>query len=500
LTSGQQLTERNARDISRAAERVRNGGDIAARLSRAAGRMERAIFPLRERKLEEAYAPPQVEALAELLQAQQLVDEMKKDVEQQMEQQQREAIRQRFIKIRDDQVKQVNVETAALDKQRGNGELGRAERIRANQVAEAERKLAARVRELDADLASLNSIVYVWANKDIARSMDQVVAELSEARTGEPTQSEQARIVEQLNAMIANLAAREPEEEFEKPNDGGGSGSGAGGEQKPRLPAEAELRLLKALQEAVNASTKRIDAVARDRRDAEQLEALGNRQGELRNLLDELLQSASQGRLKLGPEPDNLDQLPEEADPDAVSDQELMDDLLGGNPNADQLQQEVVRIGTRMSRSRQRLADNKDPGKVTQLIQEKILGDFDLLIKEAQQQQQQSKQQSQSQSQGQQQQRPQQQQGQAPNQGQNQPGQSQPNQGQSPAQNSQAPGGGSNQADLSKPLQETSAEWGTISPRLRDAVLESKNEDIVGEYRRMIEQYYKAVATEATKR
>lgn len=502
LISGQQLTERNARDISRAAEKVRNGGDVAARLSRAAGKMERAIFPLRERKLEEAYAPPQVEALAELVQARQLVDEMKKDVEQQLEQQQREAIRQRFIKIRDDQVNQVNTETAALDRQRGTGELGRADRIRANQISEAEKKLAARVRELDEDLASLKSIVYVWANKDIARSMDRVVADLVEARTGEPTQAEQARIVDQLNAMIANLAAREPEkEEFENPNDGGGGGGGSGGQQKPKLPPEAELRLLKALQEAVNASTKKVDAVARDRRDAEQLEALGSRQGELRNLLDALLQSASHGKLKLGPEPDNRDQLPEEADPDAVSDQELQDDLLGGNPNADELEQEVVRVGTRMSRSRQRLEDNKDPGKVTQLIQERILSDFDLLIKQAQQQQKQNQQQSQSQSQGQgQQQKPQQGQEQAPNQGQNQPGQPQPNQGQTPAGDSTAPGGGSNQADLSKPLQETSAEWGTISPRLRDAVLESKNEDIVGEYRRMIEQYYKAVATEATKR
>lgn len=500
LTAGQQQTERNARDIARAAEKLRNGGDIVARISRAAGRMERAIFSLRERKLEEAYEPPQVEALAELLQAQQLVDQMKQDIEEQMEREQREAIRQRFIKIRDDQVKQVNRETAAIDKQRGAGEPGRAERIRANQVAEAQRKLSERIRGLDADLASLKSVVFVWANKDIARSMDQVVAELVEARTGEATQSEQDRIVEQLNAMIANLATREPDEEFEQPSDGGGAGGGGGGGQGAKLPPEAELRLLKALQQAVNESTKRVDAVARDRRDAQQLESLGARQGELRGLLDDLLRSASEGQLKLGPEPDNRDQLPEEADPDAVADQELQDDLLGGNPNAEQLAQEAVRIGTRMSRSRQRLADNKDPGRVTQLIQERILEDFDLLIKQAQQQQKQSKQQQQGQGQGQQQQKPQQGQQQAPNQGQNQPGEPQPNRGQQPAQNSRAPGAGSNEADLSKPLQETSAEWGTISPRLRDAVLESKNEDIVGEYRRMIEQYYKAVATEATKR
>ena len=496
LTAAQQQTERNARDIARSAERVEGAGDVAARISRAASRMERAIFPLRERKLEDAYTPPQVEALAELMQAKEQVDKLKQQTDEQIAQEQQEAIRQKFIRIRDGQVKQVNTDPAAIEKNRRDGELNRADRIRASQLAEVQKKLAEEIRAIDADLAALGSVVYVWANKDIARSMDEVQTDLADARTGERTQSEQTRIVEQLNAMIANLAQREPDDEFEQPSDGGGGGGG--GPQPPRLPGEAELRLLKSLQEAVNGSTKRIDAVARDQRDREALVGLGARQGELRDLLGELLDRASQGEIKLPPEPANEDQLPEEADPDQLADQELQDDLLGGDPDKEEIEKDITRVGTRMARSKQRLADNQDPGRVTQIIQEKILDDIDELIQMARQQQQRRRQQQQQQQQQQQGQQAQQQQQQAQNQGQNQQGQQQS--GQDAADQSQAPGAGSNQADASRPLTESDAEWGTISPRLRDAVLESKNEDVVGEYRRMIEQYYKAVATEATKR
>ena len=82
------------------------------------------------------------------------------------------------------------------------------------------------------------------------------------------------------------------------------------------LPTESELRLLKDLQLAINKSTKTIDA--EKVKDQPKLLALGNRQGELRNLLDETIKKASQGKQQLGPEPDPKDQLPEEAGKEQV--------------------------------------------------------------------------------------------------------------------------------------------------------------------------------------
>ena len=109
---------------------------------------------------------------------------------------------------------------------------------------------------LSEDLAAVGSTVYIWANQDIVTSMNDVKSDLAKPTTGEPTQSEQARIVEQLDAMIKNLAVKPKESKFAAEGGGGGGGGGNGG---PQLPTEAELRLLKSLQEAVNKSTKRID-------------------------------------------------------------------------------------------------------------------------------------------------------------------------------------------------------------------------------------------------
>ncbi|HEY7088171.1 MAG TPA: DUF4175 family protein, partial [Tepidisphaeraceae bacterium] len=66
LTAGQEQTERNTRDIAKNAEALPNGAEPASHLTRAASRMERAIVNLRDKKLNDAYEPPQVEALAAL--------------------------------------------------------------------------------------------------------------------------------------------------------------------------------------------------------------------------------------------------------------------------------------------------------------------------------------------------------------------------------------------------------------------------------------------------
>src|SRR5688572_10948842 len=85
LSPAQEQTERNTRDIAKTAEAVPNGAEPAAHLTRAAGRMERAIISLRDRKLPDAYEPPQVEALAALEAAKKIVDEQKQKVDEQIE-------------------------------------------------------------------------------------------------------------------------------------------------------------------------------------------------------------------------------------------------------------------------------------------------------------------------------------------------------------------------------------------------------------------------------
>src|SRR5439155_27255750 len=147
----------------------------------------------------------------------------------------------------------------------------------------------------------------------------------------------------------------------------------------------------KGLQEAVN---KRTTTVAGEPKkdDAQKrvLVDLGGRQRELRGLIDQLMQKASEGKVKLGPEPDNRDQLPEEAKAEQIEDQELKDFLLKEEDKEGEGEDTIVRnvktAGDRMARSRQRLALNNDPGQVTQTIQKKIVETLDFLIEQSRRQ------------------------------------------------------------------------------------------------------------------
>ena len=104
-------------------------------------------------------------------------------------------------------------------------------------------------------------------------------------------------------------------------------------------------------------------------------------------LLDQLIKGASDGQVALAPEP--KDKLDEEAGADEIEEQEFARELLQGDVEADTVEKTVKKVGDRMGRSRQRLALDNDPGKVTQEIQKRIVLDLDNLIKLAQQQQQQ---------------------------------------------------------------------------------------------------------------
>jgi len=294
--------------------------------------------------------------------------------------------------------------------------------------------------------------------------------------------------VEQLEAMIRNLAVKPLERKFESAKGGGG-----GGPCGPKLPTEAELRLLKDLQLAVNKSTKTIDA--EKVKDQPKLVALGNRQGELRNLLDETIKKASNGNVTLGPEPDPKEQLPEEAGKEQVEKQELGDDLLQGAPDPEKIMKGTADVGSRMARSRQRLALSSDPGKTTQLIQDRIILDLDGLIDQARKQECQPGQPDPQMAQKPGEKKEQRPTGvQANNQG--KPGQAKPSQGKTPAANSSPPGPAATNTDLSQAINESSREWGKLSPRTRDADLEGASEQVLEKYRKLVEDYYRGVSTE----
>lgn len=493
LSAGQEQTERNTRDIAQTAEKAEQGEAIAATLTRAAGRMERAAVQLRDNKLTDALTPPQEEALAALTDALNQVIEMKKKIDDKQSQQKKDALRDRYVKLRQDQAS-LNAETLRLEKSRAasDGKLARKDAIRLGQMPGDQGKLSDTVAKLDVDLQTLGSVVYVWANQDIRTSMDFVKDRLGQKETGKAVQSEQQRVLDMLDLMIRNLA-QSPSDNPEFANkQGGGGGGGGGGSPKATLPTEAELKLLRDLQQSVNAQTRQLNDDPN--RNPADLEQLSTRQDQLRKVLDKLLQQASRGQVRLGPEPDNRDMLPEEAPEEKIEEQELVSDLLNDDPADEKLDKDVNLVGDRMARSRQRLGLAHDPGKVTQKIQERILLDLDKLIQTARQQSQQSSSSSQSKP-GQAMDRPKDGQAQQPS----NDGQSQANAQSTPAGQSTAPNGGNSAPDLPpSEIQEKMAEWGGLSARDRQAVIDARSETIIEKYRRLTDDYYRSLATKAT--
>ncbi|HEV7300548.1 MAG TPA: hypothetical protein VGN72_14375 [Tepidisphaeraceae bacterium] len=486
LSASQQQTERNTRDLSRTAEDTQDGAQLAAALTRAAGRMERALVSLRASKLPEAYDPPQVEALAALVDAKRVLDEQQRKAEEKIEQQQNEAIRARYEKIKVEQEK-LNADTNRMDLARDKaGKLVRPHSVNILKMPGEQGKLADATKAIEEDLSGAGAIVYVWANKDIVEAMNTVKDALGEQRTDAEVQIEQQRIVEQLDAMIRNLSIKPPERKFDQKQ---GAGGGGGGQGAARLPSEAELRLLKDLQSAVNNATKKLAALVE--KQEQKLQGLGGRQGELRGVLGELIENASKGQMTIGDEPDNRDQLPEEANAENIEDQELEQELLNDEPDTQELQKGVNRVGDRMARSRQRLAINHDPGKVTQEIQKRILLDIDELIQEARNQQAQS-QPSPGQGQGQGQQMAEAKPGEGQG-GKPQPAQGRPA-GAEAAQESNRGQGVDPSAEPSADIKETMAEWGRITPRLRAAVVEGQGEQPIEKYKALVDDYYRALA------
>ena len=240
--------------------------------------------------------------------------------------------------------------------------------------------------------------------------------------------------------------------------------------------------------------------------DKQKLVSLGGRQGELRDLLDNLLKQASKGQSGLPAKPHKGDQLPEEVGDEKIEDQELEKNLLQDKPVEDKAEKDIGLVGDRMARSQQRLQENYDPGKTTQKIQERIVKNMDDLIAMARQQQQQSKPSKGQPGEGEQQGPPKpgdgeaqaQNQGQKPGEG-KQPGDPQPNAGQQAANSDTATAANENDAHM-KDLKETADQWGAISPRLHDAVLEGAGEKVPEKYRKMVEDYYRSLSTKATER
>jgi hypothetical protein len=156
-----------------------------------------------------------------------------------------------------------------------------------------------------------------------------------------------------------------------------------------------------------------------------------------------------------------------------------------------------------MSRSRDRLNVDTDPGPVTQAIQKRILQDLDLLIEQARNQDAQSAQQQQ-QASGNAQQQP----GISPGQGarpNNQGDSGSPVQEDASASDGASNSGIAQGKDAQPPapsadIRQLAREWGALTPRQRQAIIDGTSDQPVEKYRQLIEDYYRSLAEKATEK
>ncbi len=318
----QQQTERNTRGVSKSAEALPDGAAIVADLNRAADRMGRAISAMAMRMRDDAgerYRRSRVwrrrmirrrwRRWLRWRRRRSLIDQQAAKGNQALNDQKKDAIRAAYQKILESQ-KKIDADTVAMDKapRLADGQLGHRDAILLDQLPPRQDVLAGLAAKLEDDLSSLNSIVYVWANHDIVDSMKSVREELAKPQTDVVTQAEQTRIEEQIQAMIDSLSVKPKEIPFaNKSSGGGGKGSG---------PAAVADGGGAAVDEAIAAGGEQGDRDHQPEAVTIRIRRwwrLGDRQGQLRDVLDQLLQKASHGQTKLGPEPDPKDKLPEEA-------------------------------------------------------------------------------------------------------------------------------------------------------------------------------------------
>jgi hypothetical protein len=518
LVDLQAQTERNTRNIVSVVQALPNGQDAADQLTHADQLMSRAVTYLQDQRLADAYQPPQTDAFAALLSVKEVIDKQAADTRQRTQDQQKATLRQQFLQIRDEQAK-INAQSKAIadGPRTTEGQLGHQARANLGIISDQQSDLAQRAAKLDDDLGAAGSIAYTYANDDIVSKMGKVKDSLAKFDPSQSTQKTQARIVEELDDMIKNLAMRPRQSAFSNPREGGdqqqqGQGQGQGGQQQqrpPQLPSEAEIRLIQDMQKMLNEDTKTTDADPS--KDKAAVLDLGKRQGDLRKLLDDIIQKTSEGQASLGDEPANKDTLPEESQNEDLDLQELKDSALNATDDEKGVKDDTSMLGIRMARARQRLALNADSGQTTQKIQDRIVIELDGLTKMAQQQEEQS---ARSMTTRQQRQRQQQQaQGQRP--GQPRPGQQQgnPNNAQANAQRNQGNPqanrdqqrgngrGNTNGLTDENPngqVAQLNDSWGKLSPRQRSAVLEGATDQTIQQFKDFVDGYYRTLATKAT--
>ena len=272
----------------------REAARIARALDRAADAQGAAIGYLREIPVAGDDADGAERRSLELLrEALELAEELEKQAEQEMIEEQREQlltayreIAEREIALRGD-----TIELQQLD------ELGRRELVEARKQSNMQEDIRIALDAIRDDTQEVSdSRIFRHVHGLIDQWANQAVDGLREGEVGPDVTDRELAIAEAVGRLITALEeeASEPDE-FEDGDGGGGGGGGAESKPPPLVPPLAELKLLRGVQEHIYERTRKLDARddLDDARTRQRLRELGREQTDLQQLGEQMLEALS---------------------------------------------------------------------------------------------------------------------------------------------------------------------------------------------------------------
>ncbi len=235
--------------------------EAAARAGgRASGKMTKAREGLDQDQGEQA-EQDQEDALADLEDAQDRVEQARKDAEEKLAMEQ-------LSKMGDDlkslAERQMNIVTRIdeYEKLRAakQGKLTIAQRTGIRGLGQVEAGLKDETGELIEKLEG--APVFALTLKRAAESMTTAAERLQALRTDEETRRAAVAATNRFKQLIESLKPDKPKQGGQQEG-GGGGGGGGGGSPGDGIPAAAQLKMLKALQEEINERTEYYDELRR---------------------------------------------------------------------------------------------------------------------------------------------------------------------------------------------------------------------------------------------
>jgi len=262
--------------------------------SRAAGKMGQAQQDLDQGQGDQA-DKDQEDALADLEEAEDKVNQARREAEEQLAMEQLSKMGDRLRSMAERQEKVVT-DTVAYDQLRvqREGKLTIAQRTGIRNLSGVQEALKDENSELIERLEG--APVFALTLKRASEGMETAAQRLQSLKTDETTQRAARSAAARFKQLIDALKPDPPKNAAGQQQGGGGGGGGAGGGDG--IPPAAQLKMLKALQQEINERTEFFDELKRRGKDlsneqAAELDKLQNEQGALADLVRDLTKPKS---------------------------------------------------------------------------------------------------------------------------------------------------------------------------------------------------------------